>query len=321
MGRPLVVPSLLSLSSRPGSVQWAGEQQVPVPRNKNNNFVCRRLVHTTTHVPFYSTDASEWGTRLSLYISLLCVSWRIYFWFVTLSAPWRRGHDHPAASPRQSLTMQMCRWARCEPGLPPPPGFMRFTWRCCSPILRGHSPQPRWPLCLFAAALIHQRSLPTEQQVGDLVTWLFVGRVSVVATVIGSSHPPYHSPPLRSLIGRACQGAEEETEQGIMGMRERPKRERQEFCNFTADRKSGWIFHENWKTFFFSLCVTFSSMSTVSTFYEVSSCDVRRSHSDRFPALCYKTTEKRLRAAQCVLLLYHHVLINAWRVRLEHLIY
>lgn len=68
--------------------------------------------------------------------------------------------------------------------------FMRFTGRCCSPLSRGQSPQQCWPLCLFSAALIHQRLLPAEQQVCDLVTRLLVERVSVVATVIGSSYPP-----------------------------------------------------------------------------------------------------------------------------------
>ena len=101
-------------------------------------------------------------------------------------------------------------------------------------------------------------------------------------------------------------------------MREWPKRERQEFCNFTDDRKSCWIFHENRKTFFPPLAL--SSMSTVSTFYQVSSCDVWRSHSDLFPHLCYKTTDNRLKAAHWMFSHYHHVLLNAWRVRLQLII-
>ncbi|KAG7518452.1 hypothetical protein JOB18_034500 [Solea senegalensis] len=40
----------------------------------------------------------------------------------------------------------------------------------------GHSPPGRvGPCACLPRALIHQRSLPTEQQVCDLVTWLFVG--------------------------------------------------------------------------------------------------------------------------------------------------
>ncbi|CAB1459987.1 unnamed protein product [Pleuronectes platessa] len=114
---------------------------------------------------------------------------------------------------------------------------MRFTWRCCSPILRGHSPQPRWPLRLFAAALIHQRSLPAEQQVGDLVTWLFVGRVSVPATVIGSSHPPI-THPCKVFDWPGLPRSRGGDRARDYGMREWPKRGRQDFCNFTADRKS-----------------------------------------------------------------------------------
>ncbi len=96
--------------------------------HKNQNmFVCWRLYDMTAHALFDSTDANfKEQTRLSLCISLLSVSWRIYFWFVSLSAPWRRGHMEVS----------------------PPP----LPW--------GQSPQPCWPLCLFAAALIHRRSLP-----------------------------------------------------------------------------------------------------------------------------------------------------------------
>lgn len=83
-----------------------------------------------------------------------------------------------------------------------------------APLLWGQSPQPCWPLCLLAVALIHQRLLPTEQQVCDYVTRLFVGRVSVITTVIGSSYP-LSLIPFRSSIGQACQV--EETEQEIMG--------------------------------------------------------------------------------------------------------
>lgn len=72
------------------------------------------------------------------------MSWRIYFWIVNLSAPWRRGHDHPTASPRQSL---QCKSAgqlsmRSFLYLPMACFFMRFTWRCCppSPHLEGSEP-------------------------------------------------------------------------------------------------------------------------------------------------------------------------------------
>lgn len=141
---------------------------------------------------------------------------------------------YPAVSPRQSLQRKAAgqlsmrggasftsRWSVF---------FMRFTWRRCSPLSWGQSSQPCWPLCLFAAALIHQRLLPAEQQVCDLVTRLFVGRVSVVATVIGSSYP-LSITSLRSLIGQACQGGDRARD---YGMKNGPG----EKGSFTADRKS-----------------------------------------------------------------------------------
>lgn len=84
------------------------------------------------------------------------------------------------------------------------PDFIRFTWRQCTPLLQGQGPQACWPLCLFAAALIHRCLLPAEQLVCDLLTWLFAGRVWLVATVIGSFYP-LSLTTLRSLIGQACQ--------------------------------------------------------------------------------------------------------------------
>lgn len=141
------------------------------------------------------------------------MSRRIYCWFVNLSAPWRRGHDHPTASPRQSLQCRAAGQLGVR-GLPLPPDGLFFLWRCCSPLSWGRSPPPCWPLCLFAAALIHRRLLPAEQQVCDLVTQLFVGRVSVVATVIGSSYP-LSLTSLRSLIGRACQGGDRARDYGM----------------------------------------------------------------------------------------------------------
>lgn len=58
------------------------------------------------------------------------------------------------------------------------------------PLTWGQRPQSCWPLRLFSAPLIHRCLLPAVQQVCDLVTQLFVRRVSVVATVIGSSYRP-----------------------------------------------------------------------------------------------------------------------------------
>lgn len=126
-------------------------------------------------------------------------------------------------------------------GLPRPPdgigSFMRFTWRCCSPISRGRSPQPRWPLCLFAAALIHQRSLPTGQQVRDLVTCLFVGE--------GFSRrrgnwfiPPPITHPFKVFDWPGLPSRRRGDRARDYGDEEGPRRERQEFCNFTAERKS-----------------------------------------------------------------------------------
>lgn len=70
---------------------------------KKKEFVCLRLYCMITHSLLYSSDDDfKVETWLSLYISLLSLSWRIYFWFVNLSAPWRRGHAHPNASTRYS---------------------------------------------------------------------------------------------------------------------------------------------------------------------------------------------------------------------------
>lgn len=82
------------------------------------------------------------------------------------------------------------------------------------PLPWGQSPRSCWPLCLFAAALIHRCLLPAEQQVCDLLTRLFVGRVSLVTTVIGSSYP-LSLTTFRSLIGQACQGGDRARDYGM----------------------------------------------------------------------------------------------------------
>lgn len=136
--------------------------------------------------------------------------------FVNLSVPWRRGPDHLTASPRQSLQSKAAGQLSIR-GIPLPLDglfFMRFTWRCCSPLPWGQSPWSCWPLCLFAAALIHRCLLPAEQQVCDLLTRLFVGRVSLVTTVIGSSYP-LSLTTFRSLIGQACQGGDRARDYGM----------------------------------------------------------------------------------------------------------
>lgn len=69
---------------------------------------------------------------------------------------------------------------------------------------------------LFAAELIQ---LPAEQPVWHLLTWPFVGLVSVITAALGSSHPRSLYAFL-SLIGRLWRGGgerESEREQGIMG--------------------------------------------------------------------------------------------------------
>lgn len=72
-----------------------------------------------------SDDGSKEETRLSLYINLLSVSCGIYFGFVKLSPPWRRGHDYPTASPRQSLQRKAAGQLGVS-GLPSPPDRLVF---------------------------------------------------------------------------------------------------------------------------------------------------------------------------------------------------
>lgn len=153
-------------SSHRSASGLAWVQRVPEPW-RENPFVCCRLPRL---------DFKE-ETRLSRYMSLRSVSWRIYFWgFVNFSAPWRRGHDHPDGVAAPVFVQLGSQW---------PVFFMRFTWRCSPPpapptaTLVGWEPPSRvGPCACLLQALIHQRSLPAEQQVRDLVTRLFVGRVS-----------------------------------------------------------------------------------------------------------------------------------------------
>lgn len=123
---------------------------------------------------------------------------------------------------------------------------MRFTWRGHYPLSWSHRPLPCWPLCLFAAVVIHLCLLSTEQQVCDLVTWLFVGGASVITAVIGSSESLYLTL-LRFLIGQVCQEEEEETSKGLSDEKLPRRKKQHEFSSFTADRKSSWIFQENRK--------------------------------------------------------------------------
>lgn len=55
------------------------------------------------------------------------------------------------------------------------------------PLLMGSQPPAMLAFVLFVAALIHPYLLPAEQQVSDLVTWLYARRVLAISAVIGSS--------------------------------------------------------------------------------------------------------------------------------------
>lgn len=82
--------------------------------------------------------------------------------------------------------------------LPPPPFGVRTP------------PQSCWPFCLIAAELIRCCLLPAEQQVCDLVTWLFAGwfQSSPRELVQATPPPPQSLTTIRSLIGWTCQGGE-----------------------------------------------------------------------------------------------------------------
>lgn len=93
-----------------------------------------------------------------------------------------------------AFTRQSC-WSAQYQGIPVPPhhplmaGFLWGSHGGGAPRPGGvTAPSRVAPLCLFAAALIQHRSLPAAQQVRDLVTRLFAGRLSVIAMVIGSCY-------------------------------------------------------------------------------------------------------------------------------------
>lgn len=172
----------------------------------------------------------------SIYESALCELEDLLLVCQLLSAM-ETGSWPPNSVTAPVFTMQSCWSDQYEGGLPLPPDglfFYEVHMEVFPPPSWGQSPTPCWPLCLFSAVLIQQRSLPAEQQIRDLVTLLLEGRGSVVTTVIGS---PYilsiiH---LRTLIGQACHERDRARD---YGMRKGPGEETQsEYGNFTADTK------------------------------------------------------------------------------------
>lgn len=140
---------------------------------------------------------------------------------------------------------------------------MRFSWRWSDPLQSSQSPRPCWPLCLFAAALIHPHLIPTKQQVCDLVTWLFVRKSFSDQHGNWFILPPI-THPLRVFDWPELPRKREKVRAKDYGDEKRPRRERQsKLSNFTDEGKACWICH-NSKLL---LCSSKLSVKSVDSFF------------------------------------------------------
>lgn len=117
------------------------------------------------------------------------------------------------------LTTQRCHYANPYNTSLVLDGFLYLPMDCCyevhmkvfplpPPPFGVGPPQSCWPFCLIAAELIRCCLLPAEQQVCDLVTWLFAGFSFSHRCGNWFKPPPQSLTAIRSLIGWTCQGGE-----------------------------------------------------------------------------------------------------------------